>query len=57
MTSRLARLPKQATRAQLRQRAVLFLHQHPRPETVTVAQLVGQGVSEDVAREILGRVG
>lgn len=49
--------PKQATKAELRTRALLFLHQHPDPSKVTPQQLVGYGVSLAVAEELVAGVG
>jgi hypothetical protein len=56
-----AHLPRTLTRKEMRQRGVNWLWGHPRPETVTPAQLISIGLraddAEDVVREARAGMG
>lgn len=51
--SRYAKAPKHVTRAEMRARGLMFLHQHPSPERVTVEDLVRIGLRADDAEAVI----
>lgn len=48
-----AHAPKQTTRAEMRQRGLMFLWQHPSPFSVTVDDLVRIGLRADDAGQVI----
>lgn len=52
-----AHAPRKLTRAEMRQRGTVWYWSHPRPETVTAADLVRIGLRPDDAEQVVREAG